>query len=59
MALCATQARIKAADALHQSCTCTTADFFISSPLMTRPYEPATKDYTAYLGNKVEEVETI
>ncbi len=59
MALCATQARIKAAGAFHQGCTCTTVDFFIPSPLMTRPYEPATKDYTAYLGNKVEEVETI
>ena len=36
------------------ACTRSTADFLISSPLMTRPYEPATTDYTAYMGRKVE-----
>ena len=36
------------------ACTRSTADFLISSPLMTRPYEPAVTDYTAYMGRKVE-----
>ena len=36
------------------ACTRSTADFLISSPLMTRTYEPATTDYTAYIGRKVE-----
>jgi methylglyoxal synthase len=36
------------------ACTRSTADFLISSPLMTRPYEPASTDYTAYIGRKVE-----
>jgi len=36
------------------ACTRSTADFLISSPLMTRPYEPAPTDYTAYTGRKVE-----
>jgi methylglyoxal synthase len=35
------------------ACTRSTADFLISSPLMTRPYQPATTDYTAYTGRKV------
>ena len=38
------------------ACTRSTADFLISSPLMTRPYEPATTDYTAYIGRKVDGV---
>ena len=36
------------------ACTRSTADFLISSPLMTRSYEPALTDYTAYIGRKVE-----
>jgi methylglyoxal synthase len=36
------------------ACTRSTADFLISSPLMTRPYEPAVTDFSAYLGRKVE-----
>jgi len=36
------------------ACTRSTADFLISSPLMTRAYEPALTDYTAYIGRKVE-----
>jgi methylglyoxal synthase len=36
------------------ACTRSTADFLISSPLMTRPYEPAPTDYTTYIGRKVE-----
>jgi methylglyoxal synthase len=36
------------------ACTRSTADFLISSPLMTRPYEPASTDYTAYIGRKVD-----
>jgi methylglyoxal synthase len=36
------------------ACTRSTADFLISSPLMTRDYDPATTDYTPYIGRKVE-----
>ena len=36
------------------ACTRSTADFLISSPLMTRSYEPALTDYTAYIGRKVD-----
>jgi methylglyoxal synthase len=36
------------------ACTRSTADFLISSPLMTRPYETIPTDYTAYIGRKVE-----
>jgi methylglyoxal synthase len=36
------------------ACTRSTADFLISSPLMKRAYEPATTDYTSYIGRKVE-----
>ena len=36
------------------ACTRSTADFLISSPLMTRAYEPALTDYTAYIGRKVD-----
>jgi methylglyoxal synthase len=35
------------------ACTRSTADFLISSPLMTRAYEPAATDYTSYTGRKV------
>jgi methylglyoxal synthase len=36
------------------ACNRSTADFLISSPLMTRSYEPALADYTAYVGRKVD-----
>ncbi len=36
------------------ACTRSTADFLISSPLMTQAYKPALTDYTSYLGRKVE-----
>lgn len=36
------------------ACTRSTADFLISSPLMSRSYEPAPTDYTAYTGRKVD-----
>jgi len=36
------------------ACTRSTADFLISSPLMTRVYEPALTDYTAYIARKVD-----
>jgi len=36
------------------ACTRSTADFLISSPLMTRSYDPAPTDYTAYIGRKVD-----
>jgi len=36
------------------ACTRSTADFLISSPLMTQTYVPATTDFTAYIGRKVE-----
>jgi methylglyoxal synthase len=36
------------------ACTRSTADFLISSPLMTRSYEPAPTDYTVYIGRKVD-----
>jgi methylglyoxal synthase len=36
------------------ACTRSTADFLISSPLMTRAYEPALTDYTSYIGRKVD-----
>jgi methylglyoxal synthase len=36
------------------ACTRSTADFLISSPLMTQPYEPAPTDFSAYIGRKVE-----
>jgi methylglyoxal synthase len=36
------------------ACTRSTADFLISSPLMTRVYEPALTDYTSYIGRKLE-----
>ncbi len=38
------------------ACTRSTADFLISSPLMTRPYVPASTDYSAYIGRKVNQV---
>jgi methylglyoxal synthase len=36
------------------ACTRSTADFLISSPLMTRPYQPAPTDYAMYIDRKVE-----
>ena len=36
------------------ACTRSTADFLISSPLMTRTYKPALTDYSAYIGRKVD-----
>jgi len=36
------------------ACTRSTADFLISSPLMTRSYEPALTDYSSYIGRKVD-----
>jgi methylglyoxal synthase len=39
---------------IPMACTRSTADFLISSPLMTKPYEPALGDYSAYIGRKVE-----
>lgn len=36
------------------ACTRSTADFLISSPLMTQPYAPASTDYAAYTERKVE-----
>ena len=35
------------------ACTRSTADFLISSPLMTQSYEPAPTDYTVYIERKV------
>ena len=35
------------------ACTRSTADFLISSPLMTQPYTPASTDYVAYTERKV------
>ena len=36
------------------ACTRSTADFLISSPLMTQPYTPASTDYVAYTERKVD-----
>ena len=36
------------------ACNRSTADFLISSPLMTRVYQPALTDYTSYIGRKVD-----
>ncbi len=36
------------------ACTRSTADFLISSPLMTQPYTPAPTDYVAYTERKVD-----
>ena len=36
------------------ACTRSTADFLISSPLMTQPYTPASTDYGPYTARKVE-----
>lgn len=39
---------------IPMACSRSTADFLISSPLMTRPYQPALTDYSAYIGRQVE-----
>ena len=36
------------------ACTRSTADFLISSPLLTQAYTPAVTDYTAYLARRVQ-----
>jgi methylglyoxal synthase len=36
------------------ACTRSTADFLISSPLMTRAYLPAPSDYSSYIGRRLE-----
>jgi methylglyoxal synthase len=36
------------------ACTRSTADFMISSPLLRQEYQPATTDYSVYIGRKVE-----
>jgi methylglyoxal synthase len=36
------------------ACNRSTADFLISSPLMTRAYESAPTDHSAYIGRKVD-----
>lgn len=35
------------------ACNRATADFMISSPLMSEPYQPVTKDYTDYLKRRL------
>jgi methylglyoxal synthase len=39
---------------IPMACSRSTADFLISSPLMTHVYEPALTDYSSYIGRKVE-----
>jgi methylglyoxal synthase len=39
---------------IPMACNRSTADFLISSPLMTHAYEPALTDYSAYIGRKVD-----
>jgi len=39
---------------IPMACNRSTADFLISSPLLSQAYEPALTDYTAYIGRKVE-----
>lgn len=39
---------------IPMACTRSTADFLISSPLMTQPYQPARTDYSVYIGRAVE-----
>lgn len=36
------------------ACNRSTADFIISSPLIDRPYQPETKDYSAYIERTLE-----
>ncbi len=36
------------------ACNRSTADFLISSHLMDEPYQPVTRDYSDYLGRKIE-----
>lgn len=36
------------------ACNRSTADFLISSPLLTREYEPVVKDYSGYIGRNVQ-----
>jgi len=38
---------------IPMACSRSSADFLISSPLMTRAYEPALTDYSAYIGRTV------
>ena len=39
---------------IPMACSRSTADFLISSPLMTQPYQPARTDYSVYIGRAVE-----
>jgi len=39
---------------IPMACSRSTADFLISSPLMARPYAPAARDYSAYIGRQVD-----
>ena len=39
---------------IPMACTRSTADFLISSPLMTRAYTPAVTDYSAYIGRQTD-----
>ncbi|MBK7292269.1 MAG: methylglyoxal synthase [Geothrix sp.] len=39
---------------IPMACSRSTADFLVSSPLMTRPYAPAATDYSAYIGRQVD-----
>ncbi len=39
---------------LPAACNRSTADFLISSQLMEASYEPIRRDYTGYLGRKIE-----
>ncbi|HVP90911.1 MAG TPA: methylglyoxal synthase [Terriglobales bacterium] len=38
---------------IPMACNRSTADFMISSPLMSEPYQPVTKDYSDYLRRKL------
>ncbi len=39
---------------IPMACNRSTADFLISSPLLSQAYEPALTDYSAYIARKVE-----
>jgi methylglyoxal synthase len=39
---------------IPMACTRATADFLISSPLLTQAYKPASTDYSAYLARRVQ-----
>lgn len=46
--------RISVLSNIPVACNRSTADFMISSPLLEMPYEPATRDYSDYMGREVD-----